>query len=119
MRLEDLIMEKFENFKFLLASNVLNDENEHFITIMNYKIEDIFFFYEKNIKQYYDLFGMDIVVQSFFNYLELDQTNSELKDKVRVYFEFFQDVMSERENDTKNEVEYIPLTEADKNEYFE
>ena len=68
LELTKLIEEKFNNFKFLIADKIKNEENEHFKKIMEYKLEDILFFYESNIKPYHKKVGQDIIVASFIHY---------------------------------------------------
>ena len=94
MEFKELLIQKFENFQFLIASNIVNEQNEHFIKLMDYKIDDVLFFYESNLKPYYGLFSMDTIVNSFCSYLELPTDQEELNNKIKKYFECFIEIIS-------------------------
>ena len=101
MELTQLLEEKFNNFKFLIADKIKNEENEHFKKIMEYKLDDILFFYESNIKPYHKAVGQDIIVASFVHYLELDNNDKDLAVNIKNYFNFFIDVIENSDGDQK------------------
>ena len=101
MELTQLLEEKFNNFKFLIADKIKNEENEHFKKIMEYKLDDILFFYESNIKPYHKAVGQDIIVASFVHYLELDNNDKDLAENIKNYFNFFIDVIENSDGDQK------------------
>ena len=97
---KELLEDKLNNFKFLIASNIKNEDNSYFIKLMEYnKIDEIIFFYNDNIKPYLSL-GVDTIVSSFMSHLELNKNDNELYDKIKKYFNFFNDIITELE---KNE----------------
>jgi hypothetical protein len=100
MNAKDLLKGKLDNFKFLIASKIKNEENEHFVKLMEYDVDKIIYFYQDNIKPYYNTFGMNTIIRSFLSYLELDKEDEELVGKIQKYFEFFTEVITELEKET-------------------
>jgi hypothetical protein len=106
MKLEEFIEEKLNRFKFLIAENITNESNEHFTKLMEYNIDDIVFFYETNIKAYLNMYvGLDTIVNSFMTYLEMDLNNIELKEKIKLYFELFNEILNSNVNIEDNKIE--------------
>ena len=94
--IEELMDEKLSNLKKYVTQKIEetngNKENEYYIKLMSYGVDDIIFFSRANIIAYKTV-GMDIVIQSFCAYLELKQDDSELKEKIKRYFDFFREVL--------------------------
>jgi len=102
MNAKDLLQTKLDNFKFLIASKITNEENEHFIKLMEYDVDKIIYFYHENIKPYYATFGINTIIRSFLGYLEMDKDDEELTEKIKKYFEFFTEVINELEKEIED-----------------
>lgn len=92
MNKRTLIREKLVNFKKLLEENIQNEKNEHYLKVQGYDETALMKFASENISNY-KLLGLDIVVDSFFSYLELDQNDADLKAKIQRYFEFLIEIL--------------------------
>jgi len=88
----DLIEEKLTNFKKLLDEHIRYKENTYYVKMKDYGVDEVITFSNENIA-YYKTLGMDTVVNSFFDYLDLDEENTELKEKITKYFNFFVEIL--------------------------
>jgi len=89
---KELIEEKLTNFKNLIDENIKFKENTYYLKMKDYGVNDIIMFSNENIA-YYKTVGLPTVVHSFFEYMDLDEENEELKEKVTKYFNFFIDIL--------------------------
>ena len=103
MNAKDLLTTKLDNFKFLIASKITNEDNEHFMKLMEYDVDQIIYFYHENIKPYMT-FGMNTIIRSFLGYLEMDKEDEELTGKIKKYFEFFTEVINELEKENDDDL---------------
>lgn len=98
----DLLDEKLKNFKYLIASKVTNDEmrNSNYSWPMMWRKSLLFtMIILSPITQPL----IDRIITSFLAHLEIDPTNAELNEKLKVYFEFFTEIIQEMQQNKISE----------------
>jgi len=92
--MKQLIEEKLSNFKYLIASKIVYDDNENFVKLMEYDADKIIEFYLENVQPYLS-FGHGTIIRSFLSHLEIPTDDEELNVKLEKYFEFFKDAVKQ------------------------
>jgi len=103
--IKELISEKLNNFQYLISVHIVNEENENYKKLVTYDADKIITFFVENVKPYLS-FGADVIIRSFLTHLEIPvQGNEELIEKIKKYFEFFQEMLVQLEKAEIDEVD--------------
>jgi len=91
MNKKELIESKLVNFKSLINEHS-PELNEYRTKINDYDIDELILFANNNLSSY-KTFGMEYIINSFIQYLEIDVSNAVVKEKIEKYFNFLIEVL--------------------------